>query len=428
VHVNVPFEKPLEPVEPPPDFLAEHPLAATGRPDGAPFVRIDSARPLAADARLDELARVLAEGIDRGVVVAGPTEDTERLGSAVLDFAAATGWPVLADPLSGARYRPGPGAHAVAGYDLVLSDPELRQRFAPSVILRVGATPTSAAVQSWLLDHHGTAHVVVDAAARWKDSGASATHYLRADPADALWRLAERMRGRAGTGVGATDAWRALWQGADAAVRSVTDQSVTGHEGFVVASVLSALPPGRPLFVSSSMPIRDLDAYGHPGAAQPRVFANRGASGIDGIVSSAFGVAAGTGAPTVCVLGDLAFFHDRNGLLWSREADAAVVFVLIDNDGGGIFHMLPVSEHEPYFTPFFATPHGLDPRPVSESHGLDFADVTHHDLPAALADALGRGGCAVLRVRTDRTENRRLHEESRSAVVRAVQERVAERP
>jgi len=302
----------------------------------------------------------------------------------------------------------------------------VRARLAPEVVLRVGATPTSASLQSWLLEQNGGPHIVVDDGGRWKDSGATATHYLQADPADALWRLGERMRALASaedsTRGDDERGWGALWRRADAAARTATAEPVQGHEGHGLARVLGALGPGAGVFVSSSMPIRDLDAYGHPLDGPIDVFASRGASGIDGIVSTAFGIASRREGPVVCVVGDVAFFHDRNGLLWSREPDAPVVFVLIDNDGGGIFHMLPIVEHEPHFTRLFATPHGIDPRPVVESHGLDFADASDEDLADAVRTALASGRSAVVRIRTDRERNRRLHAETREAVGRSVRE------
>jgi 2-succinyl-5-enolpyruvyl-6-hydroxy-3-cyclohexene-1-carboxylate synthase len=440
VHVNVPFGKPLEPAEVPDAFAAEHPLACFGRADGAPFVDVDRARPRASDDRLDELARLLAGKGDgkpaRGVVVAGPSEEAARVGPAARRLAAALGWPLLADPLSGARYGPDDGAHVLGTYDLFLASARVRDVLEPDVILRVGASPTSAALQEWMLHHQGATHVVVDAAARWKDHGATATHYEVADPTDVLERLATHP-----AAPGVDPAWSGAWREADEAARSAVgeiaararpapggspggggeDPPPGPHEGLVVADLLDTLPEGSNLFVSSSMPIRDVDAYGVPSPRTVHVFANRGASGIDGVVSSAFGVASQRDAPTVCVIGDVAFFHDRNGLLWSREPDAPVVFVLIDNDGGGIFHMLPISEHEPSFTTCFATPHGVDPRPVAASHGIREVDVEPDDLAAALSDAIEVGTTSVLVVRTDRAANHRWHVDTRRAVTRSVE-------
>jgi 2-succinyl-5-enolpyruvyl-6-hydroxy-3-cyclohexene-1-carboxylate synthase len=259
--------------------------------------------------------------------------------------------------------------------------------------------------------------VVVDAGERWRDHDATATTYVRADPGDTLTKLARRTTHVAADGW--IELWRTVERAALAALGSVVGPS---HEGDVWAAVLPAVPPEGALFVSSSMPVRDLDAFGHPAEGCVHVLGNRGASGIDGVVSTAFGVASQRSGPTVCVVGDVAFFHDQNGLLWSREDDARVLFVLIDNDGGGIFHALPVARHEPHFTELFATPHGLDLRHSAELHGLEVADVTIETLSRSLAEAIAAGGTRVLRVRTERAQNQLRHAEIAEAVGRSVRE------
>ena len=425
VHVNLPFAKPLEPREPAEGTGTEEALGLGGRGQGAAFTRVRAGRPVLEDADLD----ALLTGIDpsRGVLVAGPSEDAERIGAAVIGLASAAGFPVLADPLSGARYRSPGRAHVVAGYDLFLGDAGVRRRLEPTVVLRVGAAPTSSAVQRWLEEHPRVEQVVVDAGGRWKDHGATAARYLRADPVDTLARAADRWSavGDHATGLAQADLeWSDRWMRCEEATLRALDESREGpvHEGDVLAQVLDAVPDGGSLFVSSSMPIRDLDAFGHPRPSRASVFANRGASGIDGIVSTAFGVASQRSEPTVCVIGDVAFFHDGNGLLWSREGDARVVFVVVDNDGGGIFHRLPIAEHEPEFTRFFATPHGLDPRWSAQAHGVAYDEVDAAAIGRAVAEAVLAGRSAVLRVRTDRAENRRRHAEIEEAVARSVQE------
>jgi 2-succinyl-5-enolpyruvyl-6-hydroxy-3-cyclohexene-1-carboxylate synthase len=165
------------------------------------------------------------------------------------------------------------------------------------------------------------------------------------------------------------------------------------------------------------MPVRDLDAFGGRRSEALRVIGNRGASGIDGILSTALGASAALGGPTVAVVGDLAFLHDSNGLLAAREPDAAVVFVVIHNDGGGIFHMLPIREHEPAFTQYFATPHGLELSHLAQMHKLPFTRATTRDaLRTALGDALAVGGSHVIEVPSDREENRRLRGTVEAAV------------
>ena len=358
VHINFPFDKPLEPVDPDPEFVTAHPIAANGRTDGNPFVEISVGRTELSEQELDRLASALAA--KRG-------------------------------------------------------DEGICRALNPDLVLRVGATPTSAALQAWLQHHNGVRHIVVDAGQRWKDYGATATDYVKADPEKTLGALV----GRVDKSV--DQDWASLWHTASRAARHAIDADEGDlHEGDVLATVAEVLPEGGNLFISSSMPVRDLDSFGLPREEQLMVFGNRGASGIDGIVSSAFGVAAARPAPTVCVLGDIAFFHDQNGLLWSRESDCPVVFVLIDNDGGGIFHMLPITDHEPAFSQFFATPHGLDFQHAAGIHNLDWADVEISDLGTALASALESGRTSILRVTSDRETNTRRHEEIAEAVAQHV--------
>lgn len=435
VHVNFPFDKPLEPAEPTERFETDHPLAAMGRDADKPFIRIAAGRPAATPSQLGAVAEAIRGS--GGVIIAGPSEEAERLGPAVTRLGSVTGYPVLADPLSGARYGSGHGAHVVAGYDLFLRDEDVRSRLVPTVILRVGASPTSAALQRWIFQHDGVPHIVIDDGPRWKDHGTTATTYLRADPVDTLVRLAERVLaddqadranrddqpdrdGRVDQGGG--DAWRSAEGATLAALGEVPESAADAQEGTIAAAVLDALPEGSNLVMSSSMPIRDLDALGVPRTESVHVFGNRGASGIDGVVSTAFGIASKREGPTVCVIGDLAFFHDQNGLLWSRETDAAVVFVLIDNDGGGIFRMLPISERDPEFTEFFTTPHGLEPRHAAAAHAIDYSEPGPGSIGAAVVGALDGGRSAILRVRTDSRASHGRRSEIQVAVARSVVE------
>jgi len=440
VHLNVPFDKPLEPSEPLADVMAADPMgrwsrvvgdpsasggrpggdstASEGRSDGRPYTVVEEGRRLLPDGVIERLAASIDVG--RGVLIVGPSEGAPAIGAAVRRFGAITGFPVLADPLSGARFGPFSGSCVVAGYDLFLRDEVVREWLAPSCVVRVAAAPTSAALQRWLAGHDQVPQVVIDGGGRWKDHGATATHYLAADPSDTLERLADHLA--SGPRGGASREWVGRWTAAaDATLAALDADACAGdHEGHLAATVISSLPAGATLFVSSSMPIRDVDAFGRPREAHLRVLSNRGASGIDGVVSSAFGVASQVEGPTVCLIGDVAFFHDRNGLLWSRESDAPVVFVVVDNDGGGIFHMLPIADHEPEFTRFFGTPHGIDPRHAAAAHGIAYRDVDAAGLARALGAAHTSGETTILRVLSDRDTNRRRHAEVAAAVARSV--------
>jgi len=441
VHVNFPFDKPLEPPAAEDDAGPEDVEAGWGgvadargvAARGDADVRLGAARLPAAGALVARLARRVDE-VTEGVIVAGPAADPVALGPAVVTFAAASGYPVLADPLSGARFLDARGAVVVAGYDLFLHDERVRGSLRPGLIVRVGQGPTSAALQGFLESCAGVPHVVIDGGRRWKDHAGLATEYVRADAPDTLTRIADDLRTRED----ANDlrqreggAWCTLWRYADRVVREALDAAGaagTGAgaatalpvEGAVARAVLRALPSGAGLFVSSSMPVRDVDAFALPGAAGVTVLANRGASGIDGIVSSAFGVAAASAGPTVCLLGDVAFFHDQNGLLWAREDDAAVVFVVLHNDGGGIFQMLPVRAHEPAFTRCFTAPHGLDFAHTAALHSLAHREVEPPDVGDAVRAALSAGGTHVIVVRTDGAENAAARARVADAVGRRV--------
>jgi 2-succinyl-5-enolpyruvyl-6-hydroxy-3-cyclohexene-1-carboxylate synthase len=410
VHLNFPFEKPLEPsamgegAGPPP------------REGGVPYTRTALTSLTLPEREVEVLAGALAAAT-RGLIVAGPVPDPGRVAPAVLALGEATGFPVLADPLSGVRFRPSLGAQVVPGYDLLLRSRTARRVLAPDLILRVGGSPTSGALLESLEEWQGATQIVVDDGHRWKDHPATAHEYVRASPGPLLEGLARHAYQREG------GTWGRMWEEAEARTREVVSGRGAGEllEGEILAAVVETLPEGANLLVASSMPIRDLDAFVVPGQRVLNLFGNRGASGIDGLVSTTLGIAVGAGsmgeaAPTVGVLGDLAFYHDMNGLLALRSLGLPVTLVVVNNDGGGIFHTLPVREHEPAFTRFFATPHGLDFGKAAELYGIPYSLVgTLEDFQAAFARALASGAPGMVEVRTRREETharrRRLVEE-----------------
>ena len=266
---------------------------------------------------------------------------------------------------------------------------------------------------------------MIDAGDRWKDHLNVASDYLRADvagfaealcaamgagSADAGAEAAQKAAGLEGPSAGdeSKAQWSALWRRAQGAASRAVAEASEGElfEGAVCAQVVRAAPPGSTVFVSSSMPVRDLDAFAFPCRKPLLVHGNRGASGIDGILSSAAGVAVGGEGPVLAVVGDVAFIHDMNGLLSARD-HAEVIFVLVNNDGGGIFHFLPIRSFEPAFTRHFAAPHGLDFAHAAGLYGLPHERVrTGTELVSSLERAVARGGSRIIEVETDRERNR----------------------
>ena len=252
--------------------------------------------------------------------------------------------------------------------------------------------------------------MVVDGDHRWKDHMAVASLYVEADPGLFAADLAAQVRR-------SDPAWRGRWARAEEVARKAVRDAGSDEplsEAGVLAGVAEHVPEHGTLFVSNSMPVRDLDAFGAPREQAMRALGNRGASGIDGIVSTALGLSLGDSSPVVAVLGDLAFIHDMNGLLATREQGVRTVFVVIHNDGGGIFHMLPIRRFEPEFTAHFAAPHGLDFRHTAALYDLPYRSVdTLRELGDAVTEALLRPGSSIVEVRTDREENR-LHRQAAS--------------
>ncbi len=433
VHLNFPLREPLVRSEPGP-----LPHDETGRPDGRPLVTCTPAR-LAAPEDARSLTLPVA-GARRGVVVAGRYERDTALGEAASAFCAAAGWPLLADPLSGARR----GAAAVAHYDALLRHGPFAAGVKPDLVLRVGDLPTSKPLRGWLAGMCDVPQAAIEQEGRWQDPDATLCRRFALEPAAALRELVQDAP--------APDPdWLESWRSADERAAEAI-LGVLGAEGLsepAVAAELGVLLPERAtLFVASSMPVRDIESFWPVRTDPPRVLCNRGANGIDGTVSSAFGAAAGGRGPVVLLIGDVALAHDIGGLIAARRLELDLTIVLIDNGGGGIFDFLPVAgdpmarsagsgeaaqrvaeEHagrrwengtvQDVYTRHIATPTGLDFALAAQLYGLEHevvADIA--GFRAALERALTPrpGGSRIIEVRTDRARNVALHRRAWEAV------------
>ena len=238
-------------------------------------------------------------------------------------------------------------------------------------------------------------------------------------PADAATALAEATeRLQRAPDAGWMDAWRRADDTAAKAIAGALGEALS--EPWVAARLGRTLPAETTLFVASSMPVRDVETF-FPARDDPaRVLSNRGANGIDGTVSSAYGAAA-SGAPTVLLIGDVALVHDLGGLLAGPRLGLPLAIVLLNNDGGGIFHFLPIAGETDVFEQHVATPHGLDFGLAAKLFGAAHELVTDPGgFDDALARALERGGTSIVEVRTDRTANVELHRRVWDAVEAAL--------
>jgi 2-succinyl-5-enolpyruvyl-6-hydroxy-3-cyclohexene-1-carboxylate synthase len=401
VHLNFPLREPLV-LEAP---LPEDPVP--GRAGGRPWVR----RPPGTAGPTHAASPRTAPEHRRGVIIAGRAERTHGLGDAVARTAERLGWPLLADPLSGARH----GATAIATYDLLLRDEVFARRVAPELVVRVGDLPTSKPLRAWLASLTDAQQLALDPEQAWQDPSAVVTEIDAGDPVAALGALHAEAR------TDGSPRWLQAWLDADQAAQDALTRGLGGgddlSEPLIARRLGESLPPEATLIVASSMPIRDAELYFPAGRRGPRVLSNRGANGIDGTVSTAYGVAAANEGPVVLLIGDVALAHDIGGLIAARRLGLDVTIVVINNDGGGIFHFLPVSGQSDAFEEHVATPHGLDFATAAALYGLDHVEVhTAAELTAALATP------GIVEVRTDRAENLALHRRLADAGLAATRE------
>ncbi len=412
VHLNLAFAEPL-----------------VGFPSGEMPPAIDRPRPAdvqvgLTDERLAQLVPLVAR--ERGVIVAGErsvVDESER--TAVLDAAMALRWPVLADPLSGLRLD---HPFVVAPFDPILRDEGVAAFLEPDVVVRLGGLVASRVTNEWI-DNSGAVLVGID---RWgviPDPGARASHRLEVAPALALTQMAHCRPGGVGTSSSTEDSdgtisWAEQWESAAQAARSVIESQRTG-EPAIVAEAVRRLGDGTTLVIASSMPVRDLEWF-VPARPGVNVHANRGANGIDGVVSTAVGMAL-VGGPTVALVGDVAFLHDSNALIGLGQRGVDLAVVVVDNDGGGIFSFLAqATALEPaVFERLFGTPHGTDLAGLASAHHLEVVMVEGPgDLGSVLAEWNDTGGVRILIAKSTRDDNVDVHDRLHRSVADAVTSRL----
>ncbi len=397
MHLNFGLREPLAPVEEELD-----PADWEGRPDGRPWTS-RAHRSSAPDAtEVQALAERIAAS-PRGAIVCGPV--AEDVAEPAARLAALTGWAILAEPTSGVRCGEHDRSHVVSHYDVGL---RLAQPPA-DLVLRVGDTPTSKPLRAWLA---GVPQVLLDPDRAWHEPTRRAELVLDGSPAATLNALAAALEAREHERV---DEWLDAWRAADRATEEALAAAPDPFEPRVWAALEPALPADAVVWLASSMPVRDVEAF-FPSTPKPlRFLANRGANGIDGTPSSAAGAALATGRPAFLLTGELALLHDLGGLLAARRAGAELTVVCANNGGGGIFDFLPVAEHADagLYEEHIATPAGVDLAQVAALGGLEHRLASTPDGVRAGVTTPG-----LVEVRTDRAESVREH--------RALVERVGE--
>ena len=415
VHLNIGFREPLLPDGP--LVLARSDIPAR------PFADVAAGRPALDAGSLDGLAARIPVG-GRGLIVAGPDDDPS-LPAALARLARASGFPILADPLSGVRTGPHDRSAVLARADLLCRPGPWLDAHLPEFVLRTGAMPTAKPILE-LLARARPELVVLDGEGGWREPALIPVTLVHADPVDTANRLADRIGGPTATGW--AEAWRAADEAASRAMTAWLDGLDEPFEGAPFPALAEALPDGAILWAGSSMPVRDMDAWLPATERGITVRASRGANGIDGVVSAALGAAA-TGAPTALVIGDISLLHDATAIGTARQLGLSLAIVVVDNDGGGIFSFLPQAQPAAaipgtglpeHYEALFGTPHGTDLAAVVQAFGAAYRAAGARDLRAAIGWALAGPGVRVVHLRTDRARNLALHREVASAVLAAI--------
>jgi 2-succinyl-5-enolpyruvyl-6-hydroxy-3-cyclohexene-1-carboxylate synthase len=407
VHLNLPWREPLAPVSVEGAVTATDPLALDGR-EGRPLTAVTPVDREPTEFMIDEVAGHIREAI-AGVIVAGRQLDPE-LREPLSHLARASGFPILAEPTSQLRCGPQDRSHVVTTYDLLLRDERFARATAPDLVLRFGEMPTSKPLRAWLA-RSGADQLLVDPYGGWNEPTGRAAALLRADPTELAAGWAARLEGEER---GAPKRWIEVERAARAAIDAELESLDSLTEPGLHAALGAAHRDGDLVYTASSMPIRDQEAFLPASDADALFLCNRGANGIDGLVSSGIGAAHASGRPTTILTGDLGLLHDIGGLATLRDVSTPVRIVVIDNDGGGIFSFLPQAEAMPSdeYEALLGTPRGID-----ASKAADLFDLPHRKLDSLkeLPDALA-AGTGLIEVNTDRRANAKLHRRlSRSA-------------
>jgi len=412
VHLNLPWREPLAPTPVEGAVTASDPLALEGR-DERPLTAVTPIDLEPSAFLLDEVAGHIGDAI-AGVIVAGRQLDSE-LREPLAHLARVAGMPILAEPTSQMRCGPHDRSHVITAYDLLLRNEHFANSTVPDLVLRFGEMPTSKPLRTWLASS-GADEIVVDPYCGWNEPTRRAAAILRADPTELASGWAARLE------KGESRAAPERWIEAEATACGALGEALSGQGEITEPALHTALGQahrdGDLVYTASSMPIRDQETFLPSGATDVLFLSNRGANGIDGLISSGIGAAHASGRPTTIVTGDLGLLHDVGGLAALREIETPVRVVVIDNDGGGIFGFLPQQEalSGDEFEALLGTPRG-----VNTGKAAALFDLPHRRLESLgdLPDAL-TAGTGLIEVRTDREANVELHRRLAEAVSQAI--------
>ena len=409
VHLNVPFREPLAPTpQPDPlnsqlhqeDFFAgitlnPYPHSCTGDSASRPYSSLLSTW----------------KQCERGIIIAGVAQPQHRQEycQAITHLSQSLGWAVLAEGLSPVRNYANLNPYLISTYDLILGNPQLSQKLAPEMVIQLGALPTSKELRAWLNSTQPQRWIIDPSPENFDPLHGKTTHlHLSVEQlATTIPPLAKQES--------VSSNYLHQWRDAETQLRQALDKTMattdTLFEGKAAWLLSQTLPSATPLLIANSMPVRDVEFFWKPNNSGIQPFCNRGANGIEGSLSTALGIAHHHQS-SVMLTGDLALLHDTNGFLQRNRFTGHLTIVLINNNGGGIFEMLPISQFEPPFQEYFATPQEIDFAQLCGTYGIEYKRITNWQQLQALLNPLPEKGIRVLEIPTNRREDAKWRQEN----------------
>lgn len=397
IHLNFPLREPLLP-----DFNLEN---LWGKRQDESFYPTIAGEMMLSESHLHQLSKRLSR-FEKGLLVTGPLAN-ETEAQAIVDLAVHLQVPVLADPLSQVRTIGANEDVIIESYDAILRSTERRKQLRPDYIIRFGAMPVSKMYRFYLESHVKAERYVISEQQQYREPSAIETRFIHSN----INLFVEGMLEQSDPQPHPSN-WLTNWKRMDEeACRILSKHDSDGlTEGETVAQLTNLLSENELLFVGNSMAIRDVDTFMINVQKKLRIMGNRGANGIDGVVSTAAGTAK-TGKHVTLLIGDLSFYHDMNGLHAIKKEQLSLTIVLINNEGGGIFSFLPQKENENYFESLFGTPLGIDFKHTADLYGAYYAHVnTVGEFTKEYEQSLLQQGLTIIEVQTNREENMLWHQ------------------
>jgi len=340
----------------------------------------------------------------RGIIIAGVAQpqQPQEYCSAIAKLAQYLKFPVLAEGLSPVRNHASLNPNIISTYDLILRSQNFATELTPNVVIQIGEMPTSKVLRKWLSDKNPL-RWIIEPSNHNLDALHGRTVHLRMN-VEQIGRQGDKVTQRRGEDE-ITNTYLENWLDVETQVREKVDKTFAENqelfEGKAAWFLSQVLPPQTPLFISNSMPVRDVEFFWKPNNLGIKPFFNRGANGIDGTLSTALGISHRQQS-SVMLTGDLALLHDTNGFLIRNKFIGHLTIVLINNNGGGIFEMLPISEFEPPFEELFATPQNIDFEQLCKTYGVKHELITSWEELINKLNPLPIKGIRILEIRTNR--------------------------